>query len=527
MVIGVLVILIVAIVAVFATGILRFQKRRPEERPSLGIPVDPAAPEEPEELVNLVDYYADYPEEEREKQKVAPLVQPENPEEQYDRLSNLKVGRSYLLDCQAFLHTMMESGQKFALVYFDFNRFRFINTLRGFSTGDYVITRIAQEMKQILPEGALLTRISADHFAALIVYIDENQLQDIYERLRRAGESIRGDIGSKSGMQVSMGVAITETPGDYDILKLIGWANIARHSIKITKGETYSVYNPAILTSFLYGESALEDYSEHQYADDFMLYLRPQLLIASRRATSCDAMVRWGYEDTNDPSKNNLSDGSILPSSNLKVVYQVCRTINKWRKAGSIPLPVMVKIGELDFYKTDIDAFFGRCMAEFQVEPSLLAVAVSLHVIRLNPEVAKLQAQKLADAGLKIAICDLDRGIRTLEVLEEIPVHFLKLHQSFAHHLDREPQRQEEVKRVIEMAKQRQAGTIFEGVDTVSELQILSELGGTYAQGRYVGRSSDVDSFAEEMNSFLSSGSKDVTVILDDAALSRGELRMF
>ena len=531
-VILVLVLLIVTIMVVFATGILGFQKRQGEDKTkergiSFGMPGEQGTAKEPEELVNLVDYYADYPEEEREKKKLSPLSQKENSEEEFDRLSNLKMGRGYRMDCQNFLHSMVESGQKFALVYFDFNRFRFINTLRGFSTGDYVITRISQEMKLILPEGAMLTRLSADHFAGLIVYIDENQLQNIYERLRRTGEVIRNDIGSKSGLQVSMGVAITENPGDYDIFKLLGWANIARHSIKLTKAETYSVYNSAMLTSFLYGESALEDYSEHQYADDFILYLRPQLLIASKRITACDSMVRWGYEDSNDPSRSNLCDGNILPASNLKVIYQVCRTIHKWRKAGNIPIPVMVGIGELDFYKTDIDAFFGRCMAEFQVEAALLTAVISLHTIRLDPELAKIQAKKLTDAGLKLAVCDIDRGIQSLELLEGMGVDFLKLHKSFTQNLEREPKRQEDVKRILSMAEGLKCGTAFEGVDTIACMNKLAELGGTYAQGQYVGKPSDTESFAEDMGSFIRSGPRDVTVILDDAALSRGELKLF
>jgi len=526
----ILIILIVVLITVFATGLLTFQKRQKENS---GEPVaidllgeQQENADQSEQLVDLVDYFADYPEEEREKKKVTPMADKKGSAEEYDRLSNFKIRRGYLLDCQNFLHSVAESGQKFALLYFDFNRFRFINTLRGFSTGDYVITRVSQEMKVILPEGAMMTRLSADHFVALMVYLDENQLQDIFERLRRTGETLRNDIGSKGGLQVCMGVAITERPSDYDIFTLIRRANIARHTIKIAKGETYSVYNSTMLSSFLYGESALEDYNEHQYADDFTLYLRPQLLMASKRIASCDSMARWGYEETNDTSRTQLFDGSLLPASNLKVVYLVCRTINKWRKAGNIPLPIMVGIGELDFYKTDIDAFFARCMSEFQVEPALLTVVVSLHVIRLDPELAKVQAKKLTDTGMKLAISDIDRGVQSLEVLEGMKIDYLKLHKSFMKDLDKDPERQQDVKRILSMADKLQCGTIFEGVDTIACMNKLSELGGTLAQGQYVGKPGDVESFSEDMNGFLR-GLRDVTVILDDAALSRGDYRLY
>ena len=161
------------------------------------------------------------------------------------------------------------------------------------------------------------------------------------------------------------------------------------------------------------------------------------------------------------------------------------------------------------------------------MEAALLTAVISLHTIRLDPELAKIQAKKLTDAGLKLAVCDIDRGIQSLELLEGMGVDFLKLHKSFTQNLEREPKRQEDVKRILSMAEGLKCGTAFEGVDTIACMNKLAELGGTYAQGQYVGKPSDTESFAEDMGSFIRSGPRDVTVILDDAALSRGELKLF
>lgn len=530
--------LILAVIVAFGAGVLRFQKKQGEPESThepffklSGQNSQKEEPEEKEELVDLVDYYADYEDKEKEaKEPEKPKFQ--ETEEFYDRLCNVKVGRGYLADCQNFLQSMAETGQGFALVYFDYNRFRFVNTLRGFSTGDYALTKLAQETKPLLPEGALFSRLSADHFVVLMVYIDDSQLTELCEGLKRAAERIRGDVGAKSGLQISMGVALTESAGDYDIFKLIRRANIARHCHKLTKAESYSVYDESMPTSSFYGESSLEDYSEHQYADDFTLYLRPQLLLTSKRITSCDAAARWTYEDSSDSLP--LMDGGMISGSNLKVAYQAMRTLSRWRKAGSVPLPIMVALGELDFFKDDIDAFFVRCLAEFQLEPHMVTVVASLHLFRIAPELAKTQCAKLTDVGLKLAVNDIDRGIQeeSLEVLKGIKLDYLKLHRSFLRNIVTDPEREADVKRIIEWCKPKGIAPLFEGTDSAAAVALLSQLGATMVQGRYVGDLSDVDTFTGEMADFLKgniSGGTDLsgTVVLDDATLQKGDFNLF
>lgn len=520
---------IIGIIAAFAFGFLRFTRKQQKEEDQsadmIGFGKPEPEEEEPEELVNLVEYYADYEDEETEPVPEPPKA-PEYKDEKYDKLCNLRVGRGYLQEAQTLLNNMRESGQKYAFCHFDFNRFSYINSLKGYSTGDYAITRIAQEAQAIFPEGALLSRLSADHFTALFVYSEDNQLQEAYEMLKRAADRIRTDIGSKGGLQICMGVALANIPQNYDIFLLSRRANIARYSLKGVKAENYSTFDENMMTTYLFGESALENFKEYQYADDYQIYLRPHLLLSTKRITSCESSARWVCEEGSD---NPLSaDGSQMPSGGLAIIYQVAKAISRWRKAGNIIVPTMVALNEIDILKEDIDAFFLRCLSEFQLEANMLVPVVSLHTVRLAPDLMKGQLQKLRNIGLKIAISDIDRATTMFQPIEDFRPDYLKLHSSFAHDADKIPERQEDVRRIQAIAANMGAATLFEGADNAATVAFLTEAGATFAQGRYVGRANVPDDFAAEVRNFLQAETnKHSTVVLDDATLAKGDFKLY
>jgi len=485
--------------------------------------------EELPELINLVDYYADYNEENRETAP-EPSKKPEPQEAMYDKLCNLKVGRGYLIDCHSLLLAMEKNREPYALAYFDFDRFRFVNTLKGYAIGDYALTRIAHEAQNIFPATSLFTRISADHFAVLFPFVDEDALQDIFNQLRRAAERIRADVGAKNGMQICMGVDVAKSSGGYDIFKMLRRANIARHCNKAAKGESYAFFNENMITSYLFGESAVENYKEYQYSDDISVYLCPQMLTKKKRITSCIAQARWPYEDISD-NHLSLESGGVLSTNNFRVIYQACKAMSRWRKQDGISLSTMVAINEIDFFRQDVDGFFARCLEEFQLGAEILTVVISQHIIRLNKQVALGQLEKFKSIGLNIAISDFDRSLLHPDVVDffdEFKPDFLKLNKSFAHEAEKRPERQEEIQKVMALASEIGAGVIFEGVDSAGTMAYISSTGATFIQGRYVGAPLIVDEFSKEMKDLLKTAyDPNITVVLDDTALSKGNFNVF
>lgn len=460
-----------------------------------------------------------------------PVTRQEDMEErytQYDQLSNFKTGRGYLIDCQKSLDEAKGKGEIYAAARFDFDRFRFINSLKGMSIGDYVLTKLSQELTDIFPEGSHITRISADHFAAVFPVTGGNMFATIDGRLRELCEKLRADVAVKSGLRISLGVAATNSlDRDYDISILLHKANLARHSIKVSRSETWKLFEDSMITSYLYGESALEDYSENQYADEIVIYYVPYQDLNMRNLSGAEALARWACEDNLTKGPPSGIDKGKLPTNSSKIIYQTCKAMSRWRKSGKQVLPVSVHIPIIELCKSDLDEFLGRCLSEFQLEPALLSIVVEASVVRTDWSVASRQMKRLRDIGIKIGVDEIDLGYKSLDFLRDLPVNFIKLHRGFSAEIQQNEEHRQAVKRMLEEASAMNLRMIVEGVDSQGQMKALQELGVREVQGGYVGGPLLADDFVSSIPDHVEKHYGEGTVILDDLSLNKGDFNLF
>lgn len=489
--------------------------------------------EEPREIINLVDYFDKGQEasgdgdEAEAGAEAKTAADPDVPLVLFDRLSELKTGRGYLVDAQRLLDHAKEKGAPYTAVYFDFDRFRFINSLKGYAIGDYCLTHIAQQMRNVFPSDAECARISADHFAVVFPLGDEKDFEVYAGQLKRACEKIRSDTGIKSGLHISMGIAIADQlDKDYDITVLLLKANIARHCMKGSKSELFNIYDETMLTSYLYGQSALEDYNENQFGDEFNIYYQPITDLKAKRLVSCEALVRWTCEVETNKDVIITPDNGRIPSNNFKVVYQVCKAMSRWRKAGKEAIPVLVHLPVTVLFMQDIDEFLGKCLTEFQLEPKMLIAAIEVSAVRLDWSTSSHQVKKLKELGVQVGVDGIDLGYKSLDFLTGLQISFIKLHQSFASNVHSNDERYTAVQHMLSMAAALNLRVIFEGVDTTEQLSTLDSLGVREVQGRTAGKAMSGEEFGRELQEYVQRKHSD-TVILDDKELVTGDFKLY
>lgn len=444
----------------------------------------------------------------------------------FDRLSEFKTGRGYLVDCQKLLRDAKKKGDIYAAACFDFDRFRFINSLKGQSIGDYVLTRLSQELHTVFPEGSQLTRVSADHFTAVFPVTGMDIFQLIDERMREVCERIRGDIAFKSALRVCIGFCVTDTEQDYDVSILLHKAGVARHCIKLSRDESWKMFEDSMITSYLYGESAVEDYSENQYDAEFTIFFVPQQDIGLKRFLGGEALVRWNCEGSENDAPKGLAKAK-LPNNARKVVYQACKTMSRWRKAGKQVLPVSVAVPVTELFTEDFDALLGRCLSEFQLEPGMLAIVFEASMVRIDWSAASRQLKRIRDIGVRVGVDEIDLGYPNLEFLNELTVDFIKLHRSFSMDIQNNEERQGLVRGMLADAERRSARVIFEGVDSQEQADTLKKLGAKEIQGVLSGRPQTADMFAHGLPDYVEKRLGAGTVILDDTALNKGDYTVY
>jgi len=104
-----------------------------------------------------------------------------------DPLTGLANRRAWDSEAPERCRRARAAGQAICLAIFDVDRFKAVNDLRGYTSGDAVLAAMGRELATRLRAGDLLARLGGDEFAALLVgTFDRAAALAIVDRVRAA-----------------------------------------------------------------------------------------------------------------------------------------------------------------------------------------------------------------------------------------------------------------------------------------------------------------------------------------------------
>lgn len=100
------------------------------------------------------------------------------------------------------------------IVYFDLDRFKMANDLLGHSTGDFMLKRTAQILRDAMGEGGLVARFGGDEFVLMLPHCDISAARDFAEDILRR---IKAELSSPLGpFSASAGVSMKSREMRFD-----------------------------------------------------------------------------------------------------------------------------------------------------------------------------------------------------------------------------------------------------------------------------------------------------------------------
>ena len=109
---------------------------------------------------------------------------------------------------------------------------------------------------------------------------------------------------------------------------------------------------------------------------------------------------------------------------------------------------------------------------------------------------------KIKDLGVKISIDDFGTGYSSLEYFKYIPASELKIDKSFVLNMLDSPVDMEIVKLIIEWGRRFNLLTVAEGVENQQVLNILCELGCSFAQGYHISKALPQTTFMQWLTDY-------------------------
>jgi diguanylate cyclase (GGDEF)-like protein len=224
-------------------------------------------------------------------------------------------------------------------------------------------------------------------------------------------------------------------------------------------------------------------------ADRVEVHFQPVVLLPSRHVVGFEALARVRLDDGRLVSPAGFiplaeSSGLITAVGDLVLDRALARAA-RWRSAGGPLATATVSVNVAPHQLTSLD-YVDRVHARLVVHdvPSSALVLEITESAASSPHVRPV-LERLAAAGVRIALDDFGVGFATLDNLRRLPVQILKLDRSFVAGVTQAGADRTIARVVVDLADSLGLSLIAEGVESLEQADALERLGCPVVQGFY------------------------------------------
>jgi diguanylate cyclase (GGDEF)-like protein len=380
-------------------------------------------------------------------------------------------------------------GSQVAVISLDINQFKMYNDTLGRTIGDLLLREIATRLDSIVRESDSLARLGGDQFGILLLPVND---------ARTASERVITQVldcfdlpftcsDKQLCVSVTMGVACFPDHGTNEQTLLTN-AESAMYRAK-RNGLPYQFFDPisdvSPVEQLRYSgqiQTALDN-------NEFELHYQPQVNIQTSCITGAEALLRWKHP----------TEGTVLPRRIIPVAEQLgmISPITDWVlltalqqsrhwACNGVAVPVSVNVSARSFQSPRLIDKIQEALQQAGVSGESLEIEITEATLMIDLERATKVLDRLSEFGVTIAIDDFGTGYSSLSYLKRLPIHTLKIDQSFIMDVAFDKQDIAIVRSIIDLGHNLGCKVVAEGVEHRTAWNMLNSLGCDAAQGFHI-----------------------------------------
>lgn len=372
---------------------------------------------------------------------------------------------------------------KLYIISLDVAGMRFYNDSFGYLAGTRLLVDIAVALGKAFPEG-IVGRFGGDRYFVMTPAADDGDLiEKINEAVRQVRlKSLNPRIVLNAGVARDPGIA---TDLDY----IMECANSARREIAGDMAFPIRFYNEEDAARKRSDNQLISNIDGALEREEFLCYLQPKYDTVTERLASAEALVRW-----DKPGEGLISPGRFVPLMEKNgmigkldwyMFRKVCSRMGERLEEGKPVVPVSINFSRVDF--AEGTEHFVSHIVSIMDEYSLPHELVEIEILESTIAASRQQALEIVNAlqkqGILVAMDDFGSGYSSLAMLKDVPVSILKLDRAFLSD-NCESERGRNLLACIQYyASSMGMSTVAEGVETLTQLSFLKDIGCSYIQG--------------------------------------------
>lgn len=388
------------------------------------------------------------------------------------------------------LERLRRHGGRVALFLLDLDNFKDVNDTLGHLTGDQLLTAIAVKLENLVRASDTVSRFGGDEF----VYLAEDvaDLSDVHRMAERlqAVFATPFNLGTRVIRQgVSIGIVVCDDAHTYSAQDLLRDADIAMYEAKRQGRERYVVFDGEISKRSSLHFTLSRDLRLALAQREMAMHYQPIVGLANGDVVGFEALMRWRH-----PDEGMVSPEVFIPlAEQSDFVVQLGEfaltaatfDATQWRDLGSLeggPY-ISVNLSARQFHDERLFEIVSRVLSESGLAPNRLALEVTEGVALTDIDTTVGVLERLRRLEVVTALDDFGTGHSSLAYLARLRPDVIKIDRSFLATAFDSPFDRRVLESTVALCHRLDMFVLAEGVETVEQVALLSEMGCSLGQG--------------------------------------------
>jgi diguanylate cyclase (GGDEF)-like protein len=372
-----------------------------------------------------------------------------------------------------------------AVMLFDLDGFKLINSTLGNVVGDLLLTCVATRLRDCIRDVDAIGRMGSDEFGVMVAVAGPEQADQLADRIAAVIAAPYAVNGQHVTLSSSTGIALAPNDGpDPDLL--ISNAQLALNRAK-SEGRATRCFFETGMNARAQARRALEfDLRRASSAGEFEVFYQPLFHLAEGVVCGCEALLRWRH-----PERGLISPSEFIPMAEeiglivplgAWVLRQACMEAASW--PGGLKLAV--NISAVQFRNRALVEAVVAALAESRLPANRLELEITESVLLNDDSDTIGSLLELRRLGVRISLDDFGTGYSSLSYLRKFPFDKIKIDRSFVQDLGSSEGTMVIVSALIDLATGLGMITTAEGVETQAQFDWLQSEDCTEVQGYLV-----------------------------------------
>lgn len=403
-----------------------------------------------------------------------------------DKLTGLLLFDGFLDFAKDYL-AKSNTDDHIAIISTDLSKFKYINRVYGFTSGDKLIRKLA-ELFMGKEECVAACRPYSDHIVGLFNLKDKD-VRECVECVRLLQNSFvaenKADY-SKASIHLNTGIYEIVDRKE-EISSALDKANIARRSVKGNYSVPCAIYTKEMQERREGDEKIIPLFEKAVEERSILVYFQPKVSVSERCVVGAEALTRLQNEDGSIIPPDVFipvleSSGKIL-ELDWYVMRFVFSKIRDWLDEGKKPQKISVNLSKIHFYYDTLVDDIIREFEKHQISPEYVEFEITESVFFEEADLIISKIERLREYGFKVSVDDFGAGYSSLNLIGILPVDIIKLDKRFVKNSLGNKKGKDIIKGLISILNEIDMDIVCEGIETKEEERIVYEFGCDSMQG--------------------------------------------